>query len=166
MLGVMGYVLMVILLLVVVAAAFYVQKQAGAARSRIESSLDRLDVLRRDKATCHGRASKGERQGRALGVLALTPSELVFLEFVGDGELHIPRAAITGVEVTRGFLGKTLSADVLVVRWQADDLDDGTAVASDALDEEPEESAGAARSGIDGAAFEVDDLEAWRTALT
>jgi hypothetical protein len=163
----MGYVLMVILLLVVVAAAFYVQKQAGAARSRIETTLDTLDVQRRDKATCHGRASGGERQGRALGVLALTPDELVFLEFVGDGELHIPRSAITGVEVTRGFLGKTLNADVLVVRWHATDLDDGAALASDDDDDEaaPAVQPGSGRSGSDGAAFEVDDLDAWRSAL-
>jgi hypothetical protein len=162
----MGYVLMVILLLVVVAAAFYVQKQAGAARSRIESSLDALDLLRRDKATCHGRASMGDRQTRALGVLALTADELVFFEFVGDGELHIPRSAITGVEVTRGFLGKTLNADVLVVRWHATDLDDGSAVASDAVDDEVAEvDADGRRGGNDGAAFEVDDLDAWRAAL-
>jgi len=141
----MGYAVIVVLFLLVLAGAYFVRQKAGAARARLEDALGRLDVLRQEKATCHGIASKGEGQARALGVLALTPDELVFLEFVTEGELRVPRAAITAVEVTRGFLGKVFNADVLVVRWTSDDR---------TSDDE-----------ADGAAFEVAEVEEWRSAL-
>jgi hypothetical protein len=135
----MVYVILGILFVLVVVAAVTVQKRAGEARSKIDQALAQLDVLRQDKATFHGQTSLGEGQVRSVGALALTPDELVFLRFVPEGELRIPRAAITGAEASRSFLGKTHNRDLLVVTWSAGDGDDD----------------------VDGAAFEVADHEAW-----
>jgi hypothetical protein len=135
----MVYVILVLLLVAVVVAAVVVQKRAGQARARIEAGLARLDVLRQDKANFYGREGAGTTQVRGLGALALTPDELVFLQFVPSDELHIPRAAITGAELARSFLGKTQNRDLLVVTW-----DDGE---------------------VDRAAFEVKEAGEWRSQL-
>jgi hypothetical protein len=139
----MPYVLLVLLLVAVIVAAVVVQKRAGAARARIEAGLSELDVLRQDKANCYGRESAETAQPRAIGALALTPTELVFLQFVASSEdIHIPRSAITGVELARSFMGKTQNRDLLVVTWTHGD--DG---------------------GVDRAAFDVDEVADWRTDL-
>jgi hypothetical protein len=136
----MPYVVLVLLLLVVAVVAFVVQKRAGQARARIEAGLAALDVQRQDKANYYGRETAGKPQPRSLGALALTPGELVFLQFVPEEEVRIPRTAITGVEIARSFLGKAQNRDLLVVTWEAD--------------------------GVDRAAFDVTDVHAWREELT
>ena len=143
----MPFVLLAILLVAVVVAAVVVQKRAGAARARIDAGLAQLDVLRQAKANYYGRESVTTSQVKGLGALALTPTELVFLQFVPEVDLHIPRAAVTGVEVARSFLGKTQNRDLLVVTWTTGDTgEDGEAA-------------------VDRAAFDVEDLDAWRTDL-
>ena len=138
-------IVVVVLVVLLVIGALAVRRGAGAANARIEAAVAELDVQRREKANFHGVASKGSAQPRGLGTLLLTPEELVFLQVVPATELRVPRAAVTEVEVTRSFLGKSQARDLLVVSWRSED------------GAEPVE---------DQAAFDVPDIEGWRLALT
>ena len=93
-------------------------------------------MLRRTKATFYGLASEGKGQTRGLGTLALTPDELLFVQFVPDRIVRVPRAQIAGATLARTFLGKSQNRDLLVVTW-----------------------------GNEVAAWDVPDVAAWETAL-
>ena len=93
------------------------------------------------QATFFGQASAGTTQIRGLGTLLLTPSDLVFVQLMPAREARIPRSAITTTRTTRHFLGKTQGRDLLVVMWNANGIDDA-------------------------AAFDVADIESWRTRLS
>lgn len=152
--GRMPYVLLVLLLVAVVAAAVLVQRRAGQARARIEAGLAQLATVRRDTANFYGLESGGPSQVRGIGALALTDDELVFLQFVPEVDVRIPRAAITGVEIARSFLDKAHSRDLLVVTWST-----GTGDAAG------DDGDGSVDAGIDRAAFDVKDIHDWRVAL-
>ena len=136
----MAVVIIGIIVVLVVLAVVAVRRGAGAARARIEAGLGELEVHRQDKANFYGQASKGEGQGRGLGTLALTPDELVFLQFVPANEVRVPLGAVSGVEIAREFLGKVQARDLLVVTWTAEGAEDRVA-------------------------FDVPDIESWRGAL-
>lgn len=93
------------------------------------------------QANFFGQASAGKSQIRGLGTLVLTATELVFFQLVPAREARIPRSAITTTRTTRHFLGKTQGRDLLVVMWNANGIDDA-------------------------AAFDVADIESWRTKLS
>lgn len=93
------------------------------------------------QASFFGQASAGKTQIRGLGTLVLTETELVFVQLVPEREARIPRSAITTTRTTRHFLGKTQGRDLLVVMWNANGVDDA-------------------------AAFDVPDIESWRTRLS
>ena len=136
----MGIALIAILFVAFVVIAVLVQRKAGAAKSRIDAGLADLDVQRQDKAHLLGLQSGEERQTKAIGALALTPDELVFLQLVPEREVRIPRPAITRAEVGRDFLGKTHPRDLVIVTWGDGD-------------------------GADAAGFEVPDPAGWATEL-
>lgn len=136
----MSFVIIVAAFLVFVVAAVLVQRKAGAAKARIDAGLAQLEVRRQDKAHLLGLQSGPERQAKAIGALALTPDELVFLQLVPEREVRIPRAAITRAEVGRDFLGRTHPKDLVLVTWG-----EGEAV--------------------DTAGFEVPDPSGWATEL-
>lgn len=125
---------------VFVVVALLVRRKAEGARARIDDGLASLDVRRQDKAHLLGLQSGPERQAKAIGALALTPDELVFLQLVPEREVRIPRAAITRAEVGRDFLGRTHPKDLVLVTWG-----EGEAV--------------------DTAGFEVPDPSGWATEL-
>jgi hypothetical protein len=140
MLGGMGFVIVAIVVVLVIVVVVAVRRGAGTARARIEAGLGDLEVQRQDKANYYGQASKGEGQLRGLGTLALTPDELVFLQFVPANEVRVPLGAVSGVEIARSFLGKAQARDLLVVTWIAEGAEDRVA-------------------------FDVPDVEDWRVAL-
>ncbi len=119
----MAVVIVVVVLVVVLVGVGLVvaRRGAGRARSRIESRLAGLDVVRSSKANFYGLASAGAGQVRGLGMLALTADELVFVQLVPDREVRVPRAAISSVRVERSYLGKTQGRDLLVVTWADDE---------------------------------------------
>lgn len=139
---------MVVVVAVVVVAlvvvAVVVRRAASAARARIDAAIGDLEVLRKAKANFYGVASKGAGQVRGLGTLVLTPDALVFLQLVPAVEVRVPRAAITHLEVAGSFLGKAQGRDLLVVEWTTDDDPPAT----------------------DRVAFDVPELDGWRTALS
>ena len=136
----MWIVIGIVVVALVVAVVVAVRRGAGSARARIEESLASLDVRRKDKADFYGVASRGEGQVRSLGTLALTPDELVFLQFVPESEVRVPLKAITHVEIARSFLDKTVTRDLMVVTWKSGEDDDRVA-------------------------FDVPDMDAWRSEL-
>ena len=138
-------VLLVVLVIVVIVGVVLARRGAGRASSRVEARLAELDVEHQAKGTFHGLASAGEGQVRRLGTLVLTPEELVFIQFVPEGEVSIRRADVTAADATTTFLDKTHDRELLVVSF-----------ASDAAGN-PE--------GSDQGAWELPDVEAWRTAL-
>lgn len=138
-------ILVIVLAVVVVVALGAVAVVGGlrgskASNERIEGRLAELTVLRKDRATCLGRASADTAHAKGVGVLALTPDELVFWLAVPDREVRVPRAAITGSGSTRSFLDKHVAEDVLHVAWTVD-------------------------GEADEAAWKVPDLTAWVAAL-
>jgi hypothetical protein len=118
------------------------RRGAKGASARVEARLAALDVDRQAKGTFYGLASAGEGQVRRLGTLVLTPDSLVFLQFVPEGEVTIPRADITVVESSPTYLGKTGDQELLVVTFAADGVEGG-----------------------DQAAWELPDVPGWRAAL-
>ena len=140
MLSAMEIALIVLAFVVFAVVAFLVQRKAGAAKSRIDHGLAELDVQRQDKAHLLRLQSGEERQTKAIGALALTPDELVFLQLVPEREVRIPRAAVTRSEVGRDFLGRTHPRDLVIVTWGQGD-------------------------GADAAGFEVPDPAGWATEL-
>ena len=129
----------VVLVLVVVGVAvglLLARKGARRASERVEERLAGLDVLRRTKANLYGVASEGKGQVRGLGTLALTPDELVFVQYLPDRLIRIRRDRITAAAIGRSFLGKTSGRDLLMVTW-----------------------------GEDVAAWDVPDVTSWQAAL-
>ena len=128
----------VIVLALAALAVAVVLARRGAQRvsARVEERLEGLEVLRRSKANLYGVASEGGGQVRGLGMLALTPDELVFVQFVPDRQIRIRRDRITAAAVGRSFLGKTSGRDLLMVTW-----------------------------GEDVAAWDVPDVTSWQAAL-
>jgi hypothetical protein len=109
------------------------------------SGLRRLDAsgfpaLRRSDARSLGITSLGAGQIRGNGVLALGPSELLFLQAIPRRELRVRLEDVRAVETTRRHLGKSVGSELLRVTWI---------------------SAGAE----DSAAWEVRDLAGWLAAL-
>jgi hypothetical protein len=116
-------VVVVVVVLVVVAVAagvLFARRGAAAARERVDQRLAGLDVLRRSKANLFGVASEGAGQVRGVGVLVLTPDELVFVQFVPDREVRISRRQVTSATTSRSFLGKSQGRDLLIVTWSTD----------------------------------------------
>ena len=132
--------LIVLVFVAFVVVAVLVQRKAGAAKSRIDDGLAKLDVQRQDKANLLGLPSGAARPTKAIGALALTPDELVFLQLVPEREVRIPRAAFTRADVGRYFLGRTHHRDLVIVTWDGGD-------------------------GADAAGFEVDDAAGWASEL-
>lgn len=89
-----------------------------------------------------GLQSKGVRQIRGNGCLALSPDEILFVMWWPRRELRIARDRITGVERTKWHIGKTVGRNLLKVHFVND--------------------AGAA----DSAAWYVSDLASWQAALS
>lgn len=87
-----------------------------------------------------GVQSRGRGQMRGTGTLALISGELVFLMWVPQRELRIPREAIESVDSAHGVAGKRVGGNALHVRWRSTE-------------------------DVDEAAWQVKDLDAWLEAL-
>jgi hypothetical protein len=133
-------VIVAVVVVIVVVVIVLARKGAGRATERVQGRLAELDVQREAKATFLGLGSGGPGQVRVLGTIVLTPEALVFLQFVPEGEVAVPRPAITDVEVTDAYLGKDHTKPLLVVSFGGAD--------------ETEQ-----------AAWEVPEPDAWRAAL-
>ena len=117
-----------------------VGRRARRLRDGLEAELGPT-AERTENVRGLGLESRGPRQVRGNGWLALTPDELRFRQWIPDRETRVPRTAVTAVETKRVWLGKTVGRRLLVVRWRT-----------------PE-------GGEDAMAWEVRDLDSWLAAL-
>jgi len=99
-------------------------------------------VLRSAAATSLGLESQGSAPERGTGTLVLTAAEVAFAQWQPDRLVRIPRTSISEVDTTRTHLGKTMSSDLLRIRWTD-----------------------AAGNGDDTVAFFVRDVDPWLTDL-
>lgn len=129
-------VVLIIVVVVVVVAAVLVLARQGASRAgaRVSARLAGLTVERQSKATFYGLASAESTPVRGLGVLALTPDELVFVQFVPDREVRVPRGAISSATTATSFLDKTSERELLVVAWDGQSPDTGAWDVADVVD--------------------------------
>lgn len=132
-------VVIVVVALLLVVGFVLARRGATQAQQRVEDHLAGATVLRREKAELRGVLGI-DGPSRGLGLLALTPEELVFAQYVPDRAVRIARRAITAVTVARSLGEDTFAADVLVVGFTGD-------------------------GGPAEAAWEVPDLDEWLAAL-
>lgn len=119
-----------------------VSRYAGPVADEVRGRVGADRILMMDEtANFFGLESAGARQARGNGCLALTDQEVLFLQWVPRRELRIERARITGVESPTWHLGKSRGHPLLKILF---------------TDE---------RQAPDSAAWQVRDLEGWRTAL-
>jgi hypothetical protein len=113
-----------------------------SSRVRAQQRLTEVPgpALRSTAATSLGLASLDEGQVRGTGTLILTEGEVAFAQWRPDRLVRIPRPAIIEVDTTRSHLGKTMTSDLLRIRWTA-------------------------AEGEDTVAFFVRDLDPWLTDL-
>ena len=119
-----------IVVLVAVSIAVVIRVTAPIAKRKLEelaATPEFADAELTDQASSFGVASLGKTQNRGLGVLGLTPTHLRFRPVAGKNSVDIPRTAITGVEVSRSFLGKAQNHDLLHVTWTVEDGTDESA---------------------------------------
>ncbi len=134
---------LIIALVVVASCAVGLLLARGRAGSAREDMPRRLYGERPElegNARLIGVQSRGRGQMRGTGTLALISGELVFLMWVPQRELRIPREAIESVEPGHGVAGKRVGGKALHVRWRSND-------------------------DVDEAAWQVKDLDTWLEAL-
>ncbi len=111
----------IILAVIVVGGIVWAVTGARKASGRIEEHLAGLDIELRSRAELHGIASKGAKQVRSLGALALTPDAVVFAQAIPDQVIRVPRSEITGVDETTEYLDKPSARPLLHIAWADDD---------------------------------------------
>lgn len=138
---------MVIALIVIAALAFIVglgvlwlRRAVGRGRKALHTALAGREVVRAENALSLGVASRGKRQLRGSGTLALCHDRLLFVQWVPLATLEIPFADITAIDSPRTHLGKSVGAPLLRVSWMTAD-------------------------GGDQIALQVRDLDRWISAL-
>lgn len=133
---------------VVALLAVILQVSRAALRAVARTSAERVakrfrpeEVRRQDlTANFFGLESQGAAQLRGNGALVLTDQLLWFSRAVAEEVFEVPRADVTGVEVVRSHLGKSVGRPLLKVRFRSS-------------------------NGEDSIAWCVPDVEGWRDAL-
>lgn len=134
---------LIIALVVIIPCVIGLVLVRGRARSARDEMPRRLGGERPElagNARLIGVQSRGRGQMRGTGTLALISGELVFLMWVPQRELRIPREAIESVDSAHGVAGKRVGGKALHVRWRS-------------------------TGDVDEAAWQVKDLDAWLEAL-
>ena len=125
----MGVTLFGILLVTLAVSALIAVVIVRNSRSNALARLAEVPgtVRRSMAATCLGVDSGGTGQVKGTGTLVLTDDEVAFAQWRPDRLIRVPRPAIAEVDTTRTHLGKTMNADMLRIRWAADEGDDTVA---------------------------------------
>ena len=119
----------------------FVRRARASGAAATNEAVAGAQIVRQVDVNSFGRESAGMAQVRGNGTLTLTGAELVFVLWAPTRTLRIPIGEILEVDTTRSHLGKSRMADLLWVRWRAED------------------------GSQDTIAFQVDDLADWFTAL-
>jgi hypothetical protein len=124
------------------------KKTVDAVKGRL--GADKI-VLYDEKAHCFGLTSKGHGYLQTFGCLATTPDAVLFVQWSPKEELELKRSDILSVDESREHQGRDRAADLLVVRFRSPEV-------------EADEETGAV-AGEDAVAWQVDDIEAWKSEL-
>ena len=119
------WVLLATLAVSAVIAFLIVRRNRTRAAARLTEVPGR--VLRSTAATSLGLESQEHEPVRGTGTLVVTHDEVAFAQWQPDLLLRIPRAAISEVDTTRTHVGKTMSNDLLRIRWAHDGASDAVA---------------------------------------
>jgi hypothetical protein len=141
-LGILALVLGILIFIALLFALILVPVSLRAKRIRAGLEQELGDRGKRVESVLGlGLESRGRGQVRGNGLLVLTADELRFEQLVPRRESRIPLADVTAVETTRSWLGKSVGAKLLFVRWRSPD------------------------GSEDAMAWRVRDLDAWLAAL-
>lgn len=100
------------------------QARTGAIETGTRLLEGRDLVVQDTAANCFGLRSAGAGQIRGNGFLAATADEVVFVMWVPRRVVHVRRLLLVEADTTRSHLGKTVSRDLLRLRWINDDGDE------------------------------------------
>ncbi|GAA2069436.1 hypothetical protein GCM10009821_02360 [Aeromicrobium halocynthiae] len=103
-------------------------------RSRHRERLAVIAPTHSAPAALFGLASDGAHQTRGVGTVAMSDTQLMFVQLVPDREVLIERNDITSVQLTRTFMGSTATRDLVVLTWEANGLGDAVALSMDDAD--------------------------------
>jgi len=120
--------------------AWWLRRAVARGRRRVDEVLAGRPVVMAESALSLGVASRGPRQLRGSGTLALCHDRLLFVQWVPSSVLEIPLGDITEVDTTMTHLGRSVGAALVRISWIGAD-------------------------GTDQIALQVRDVERWATAL-
>lgn len=124
------------------------KKTLAAVQARL--GADEI-VIYDEKAHCFGLTSREHGYLQTFGTLALTADTMLFVQWSPKAELELARADILSVDLSTAHKGSDKGNILLVVRFTSPEV---------TADEESGRVA-----GEDSVAWQVADLEAWKSAL-
>jgi len=126
----------------IVGLVAWVRKLRRSAVPEMQERIGSIPVVRKDPwANFFGLKSKGGKQIRGNGALALTTSSLIFVMALPRRSVVIPLEKISEVSLVRSHCGKSILRPILRVAFQTD-------------------------SGPDSAAWALRDPEEWAKMIT
>lgn len=96
----------VVAVALVAGLVLWARGRRDAARQKMVEVLRGETAIKQVRGNSWGIESLGVTQARGAGELALTPTRLIFVQWVPMRVLEIPRDRITGAERTNSHLGK------------------------------------------------------------
>ncbi|WP_117000016.1 hypothetical protein [Desertimonas flava] len=133
-------VIVVLLAIVLVVGVLGLRRMVGGAQRRAVDSLAGHKVVTAEPARSLGVSSRGKRQVRGTGTLALCHDRVIFVQWVPHSVVDMPFTTITSADTTTSHLGKSVGSPVLRLSWMTPD-------------------------GVDQLAVQVRDPQRWLTAL-
>ena len=127
----LGAALLVVLILQIARKAL--ERIAKGGEKRI-AALG-IQPTRQGPARSLGITSQGVGQMRGSGTLALTDSELIFLQAVPATDTRIPLSSVTVVDTCTSHLGKSVGSKLLRITWTAPHGEDSIALQVADLDD-------------------------------
>ena len=100
---------------------------AGAQRRSVDA-LSGHQVVTAEQVRSLGVASRGRRQVRGTGTLALCHDRVIFVQWVPHAVLEMPFMSITTADTVTSHLGKSVGGPVLRLSWMTPDGADQIAV--------------------------------------
>lgn len=125
---IVALVVLAVVALAVGGVMLWVRRAVSRSRRTLESALAGQAVVTAENALSLGVASRGKRQLRGSGTLALCHDRLLFAQWVPSSVLEIPFADITDVDTTKFHLGKSVGAPLLRISWLTPDGGDQIAL--------------------------------------
>jgi hypothetical protein len=125
---IVAVVILAVVAVLLVGLMLWVRRAVSRSRRTLDSALAGRPVVTAENALSLGVASRGKRQLRGSGTLALCHDRVLFVQWVPSSVLEIPFADITHVDTTKVHLGKSVGAPLLRISWMTPDGGDQIAL--------------------------------------